>query len=171
MPRVEASVVVAVAPAIAFAVSQTTGELRLRWDPFIRRQFFLDGATAPGKGVRTSTRSRHGLHMISEYVSYAPPRNVGMTMRKGPWFFATFGGGWRFEQVDGGTRAIWKYTFTCRPRLLRPVAERVGSWVLGRDVQRRIEAFAAACADPAIVAAVSGAARPPAPRTAPPPPP
>lgn len=153
--------VVAVSPAIAFAISQTTGELRLRWDPFIRRQFLMDGATAPGKGVRTSTRSRHGLHMISEYVSYAPPRNVGMTMRKGPWFFATFGGGWRFEQVNGGTRAVWKYSFTCRPRVLRPVAERVGRWVLGRDIQRRIEAFATACADREIVAAVSGAPRGP----------
>lgn len=111
MPQVEAAVIVEVGPEIAFAVSQTTGEIRLRWDPFIRRQRFLDGAAAAGKGVRTLTVSRHGLSMISEYVSYQPPRNVGMTMRRGPWFFRTFGGGWRFTPTeDGRTRAVWKYT-------------------------------------------------------------
>lgn len=158
MPRIQASVEVAVPPQIAFAVSQTTGELRLRWDPFIRRQYLMDGATAPGKGVRTYTRSRHGLQMISQYVSYAPPRNVGMTMRQGPWFFETFGGGWRFDALpDGGTRAVWKYTFTCRPRLLRPAAERIGRWLMGRDIQHRIEAFARACADPQVVSAVRSA--------------
>jgi Polyketide cyclase / dehydrase and lipid transport len=153
MPQVEASVVVAVPPSVAFAVSQTTGELRLRWDPFIRRQFLMDGATAPGKGVRTFTRSRHGLAMVSEYVSYVPPRNVGMTMRKGPWFFATFGGGWRFEAVPEGTRAVWKYTFAVRPRWLARVGDPIGRRVLGRDINRRIAAYATACADPELVAA------------------
>jgi hypothetical protein len=153
MPHLEASVVVAVPPSVAFAVSQTTGELRLRWDPFIRRQYLLDGATVPAKGVRTFTRSWHGLSMVSEYVSFVPPRNVGMTMRKGPWFFETFGGGWRFEAVPEGTRAVWKYTFAVRPRWLRRVADPLGRRVLGRDIERRIAAFAAACADPDIVAA------------------
>ena len=77
MPVVEASIVVPVPPDVAFAVSQTTGETRYRWDPFVRSQHFVDGATRPGKGVRTFTRSRHGLTMISEYVSYNPPSNVG----------------------------------------------------------------------------------------------
>ena len=35
MTRVESSVVVDVDPATAFAVSQTSGQTRLRWDPFI----------------------------------------------------------------------------------------------------------------------------------------
>lgn len=148
--------VVDVPSAVAFAVSQTTGELRLRWDPFIHRQYLLDGAVKPGKGVRTFTRSRHGLRMVSEYVSYVPPRNVGMTMREGPWFFATFGGGWRFEALgESRTRAVWKYSFSCRPEFLRRFAEPLGAWLLGRDIRRRIAAFARACADPEIVAAVS----------------
>jgi hypothetical protein len=32
------------------------------------------------------------------------------------------------------------------------VAERIGSWQLGREIERRIEAFAKACEDPALVA-------------------
>jgi hypothetical protein len=158
MPTVQADVVVPVPPDVAFAVSQTTGELRLRWDPFIRRQYFLADATAPGRGVRTFTRSWHGMSMVSEYVSYAPPTNVGMKMVRGPWFFDVFGGGWRFTPVDDGaaTRAVWRYTFHCRPRLLEPVGHRIGAWLLGRDIRRRIDAFAAACHDPEIVRAATG---------------
>ncbi|WP_081680634.1 SRPBCC family protein [Cellulomonas sp. URHD0024] len=125
---VESSVDVPLAPGIAFAVSQTTGAARLRWDPFIRRQAFLDGATAPARGVRTLTRHRSGMRMVSEYVSYTPPTNVGMKMVDGPWFFAVMAGAWRFTPLldDAGTRAVWRYSFTCRPGWLAPLAERVG---------------------------------------------
>jgi hypothetical protein len=40
---------------VAYAVAQTTGEIRYRWDSFVREQHFLDGATKPAKGVRTFT--------------------------------------------------------------------------------------------------------------------
>ena len=104
MPVVEAEIVVPVPPDVAFAVSQLTGDVRRRWDPFIRSQHHIDGAIRPGKGVRTATRSRHGLRMVSEYVSFAPPSNVGMKMVEGPWFFEMFAGGWRFAPVDDGER-------------------------------------------------------------------
>lgn len=152
MPQVRAERFIHLDPATAFALSQTTGQFRLKWDPFISSQAFLDGAAAAGKGVRTRTVSRMGLRMVSEYVSYAPPKNVGMTMVSGPWFFENFGGGWRFTADDCGTRAVWKYTFSCRPALLKPVAERIGGWLLGREIERRIEAFARACEDPDLVA-------------------
>ena len=146
MPQVSASIWVGVESADAFAVSQTTGRVRRGWDPFIRRQHFLDGATAPAVGVRTWTRARVGLAMVSRYVSYRPPRQTGMTMESGPWFFDTFGGGWRFtpQEQDGvtGTLAVWKYTFSTRPAWLRPVADRVGTWLLGREIRARIAASA-----------------------------
>lgn len=155
MPRVSAEAWVPLPPEHAFAVSQTTGELRLRWDPFIRRQHLVDAA-APAVGVRTFTRARLGPAMVSRYVSYRPPTSVGMTMDSGPWFFASFGGGWRFtpERRGGvdGTRASWKYTFSTRPSWLSPVADRVGRVLLGREIRARIAAFASACEDPEIVA-------------------
>lgn len=155
MPVVSAEVVVPVDPDTAFAVSQTTGSARLRWDPFIRNQRFLDGATAPGKGVRTLTRHHSGLSMISAYVSYNPPRNVGMVMERGPCFFAKLAGGWRFEPEGGaGTRASWRYNFSCRPRWLAPLAERIGTVVLGRDIERRIRGFARGCVDEVVLTAV-----------------
>ncbi|KRC38942.1 polyketide cyclase [Oerskovia sp. Root918] len=173
MPVVESSVIVPVDPATAFAVSQTTGDVRLRWDPFIHSQRFLDDATAPAKGVRTLTRHRAGLRMVSEYVSYNPPTNVGMKMVEGPWFFASMAGGWRFSPAPGrdvehpehaATRAVWRYSFTCRPAWLAPLAERIGSWLLSRDIQRRINGFARGCADPVVLAAVREQAPPSAPQ-------
>ena len=160
MPQVTAEVWVPVPPPTAFAVSQTTGDLRLRWDPFIRHQHLI-GAFRPEAGVRTFTRARVGPSMISRYVSYRPPTSVGMTMEKGPWFFASFGGGWRFspDERDGvaGTRAVWKYTWTTRPAWLRPVADRIGGWLLGREIRARIAAFGRACADPVVLAGVADA--------------
>lgn len=69
MPVVTCEVEVSVSPDIAFAVSQTTGGVRLRWHPFLRRQHLMDGATVPVKGVRTHTTPQHGLTMVSRYVS------------------------------------------------------------------------------------------------------
>ena len=155
MPVVEAVTTVPVPPELAFAVSQTTAPVRYRWDPFVREQHFVDGASRPGRGVRTFTRSRHGLVMVSEYVSWAPPTNVGMKMVRGPWFFERFGGGWRFAPgpEPGTTLATWRYNFRCRPAFLRPVVERIGGWLLRRDIRRRIAGYAAGCADPEVLAA------------------
>lgn len=154
MPQVSAETWVPLSPDDAFAVSQTHGEVRLRWDPFIREQRFLGGSTVPGKGVQTLTRARVGPSMVSRYVSYNPPSNVGMTMVRGPWFFEQFGGGWRFQAEDQGTRTVWKYTYVVRPTWLRPVADPIGQWLLGREIRSRIEAFARACTDPVVLAVV-----------------
>ena len=158
MPRIEAVAVVDAPAAVAFAVSQTYGEVRYRWDPFVREQRLLDHATAAGKGVRTWTRSRHGLVMVSEYVTFRPPLHVGMRMVEGPFSFQSFSGGWHFtERPDGRTEATWRYNFTCRPGWIRFVADPLGAWLLRRDIRRRIDAFARACTDPAILAAVAAA--------------
>jgi hypothetical protein len=171
VPRIEASVVVELTPLDAFAVSQTYGEVRYRWDTFVREQHLQDGAVAAAKGVRTWTRSRHGLVMVSEYVTFSPPSHVGMRMVTGPWFFSSFSGGWNFSALDDGTtNAVWRYNFTCRPAWLRRIADPIGRWLLGRDIRKRIAAFGRACADPELVAIVreQWAARP-ASATVPPP--
>ncbi|GAA3640138.1 SRPBCC family protein [Microlunatus ginsengisoli] len=161
MPTVEAQRVVPVPPEVAFAISQTTGVTRLRWDRFIVEQYHLDGATAAAKGVRTRTRQRFGLTMVSRYVSFRPPTSVGFAMERGPWFFAKMGGGWRFEPLAGDpghTLATWRYNFGCRPAWLAPLAERIGTVLLQREIERRIDGFAAGCSDPLVLAAVGSAA-------------
>ena len=167
MPRVEASLTVPVDVDTAFAVSQTHGETRLLWDPFIKSQHLVN-ADRPAKGVQTATVSRHRLKMVSQYVSFRPPHQVGMKMVKGPWFFDAFAGGWRFDAVDeadspeasgdaAATTATWRYTFTVRPSWLAPIADPIGRWLLGRDIRARIAAFAAACEHPEVLAAVAAA--------------
>ncbi len=158
MPRIAVSHDVPVDIATAFAVSQTHGQVRLQWDPFIRRQELV-GADTPAKGVRTRTVSRHGLTMLTEYVSFRSPTQVGMKMIEGPWFFANFAAGWTFTPVDpddstAGTHATWRYTFTTRPSWLSPVADRIGTWLLGRDIEARIAAYADACTNPSVLAAI-----------------
>ena len=159
MPQVVAEIFIPVSRDLAFRVSQTTGETRLRWDPFIRHQHLMDGAEVPARGVRTLTKARVGPRMVSRYVSYQPPSNVGMTMESGPWFFDTFGGGWRFHEAPGGTRAVWKYTFSVKPRWLRPIAEPIGVRLLGREIRTRIKAFADACVDPVVLEAIEPSGR------------
>ncbi len=121
------------------------GRCACAWDPFIRHQHLI-GADRPAKGVRTFTKARLGPTMVSEYVSYRPPTSVGMTMVSGPWFFGSFGGGWRFvpEERDGvaGTRATWKYTYSVRPGVAavrcgahRAVAPRPGDPAADRGVR------------------------------------
>jgi hypothetical protein len=67
VPIVDHSAIVAVAIDDAFGLSQSYG-LRLEWDPFVKSQRLLNGATVAGKGVQTLTLSRHGLRMVSEYL-------------------------------------------------------------------------------------------------------
>ena len=78
-------------------------------------------------------------------------------MVRGPWFFASFGGGWRFTPERDGCRAVWKYTYAVRPRWLRPVAEPIGQWLLGREIRARIAAFVRGCSDPLVLAAADAA--------------
>ncbi|WCO69101.1 SRPBCC family protein [Iamia majanohamensis] len=153
MPRIEVTRRVPVPVEQAFALSQSQGEVRYAWDPFVREQRLLDGADRPARGVRTRTRSRHGLTMVSEYTSFRAPTQVGMKMVEGPWFFSAFGGGWSFAAAGPeATDATWRYTFTVRPSWLAPVADRIGRRLLGRDIERRLAGFARGCADAELVA-------------------
>jgi hypothetical protein len=97
--------------------------------------------------------------MITEYASYRPPTSVGMTMVQGPWFFGRFGGGWRFAAADldgaAGTMATWKYTWSARPAWLAPLSDPIGRWLLNREIEARITAYAQACQDPVVLEAVS----------------
>jgi hypothetical protein len=118
---------------------------RFDWDPFISAQRFLDGASEPGVGVKTWTRSRHRLVMVTQYLTFQRPKRVGMKMIDGPWFFAAFSGAWRFDGLpDGRCKVTFRYNFTCRPRVLAPLMHRLGFVYLGRDIRRRVDAFASA---------------------------
>ena len=152
MPRIEAKCSVPIRIDLAFALSQTYGELRYRWDPFVHHQELLNGELRAGAGVQTLTRSKHRLTMVTEYQSFRPPAHVGMKMVRGPWFFQSFSGGWNFAATTPTeTAVIWRYNFVVKPKWLRPIADRIGTYLLQRDIDRRLAAFAKACTDASII--------------------
>lgn len=153
MPRIEATIEVPVSAADAFAVSQSQGEVRFSWDNFLVEQYLMHGADKPDKGVQTFSRSKHRLTMVSEYTSFRPPNQVGMKMVEGPPFFSSFGGGWAFRELDPNrTLATWRYTFTVKPAALSMIADPIGKWLLGQDIEKRLAGFLKGCSNPDIVA-------------------
>ena len=151
MPIVEYTTTVAVAIDDAFDLSQSYG-LRLEWDPFVRSQSLLNGSSVAGKGVQTLTRSRHGLRMISEYLTFRRPELVAMKMIEGPLIFRLFSGAWQFKRIDEATTAVvFKYHFTCRPTWLHWIVHPVARWVLGREIRRRLSAFRKAAETPGMI--------------------
>jgi len=140
--------------------------VRLEWDPFVQDQRLI-GADQPGRGVRTWTRSRHRLTMVTEYVTYRRPNLMGMRMVQGPPLFRTFSGSWHFTDApttpprldaapggEAGPRCdiVFRYRFECRPSWLQWLTHPIGRWYLGRDIDRRLAAFVRSAEDPAIVA-------------------
>lgn len=138
-------------PEDAFVVAGSY-QVRLEWDPFVSAQHLVNTDT-PGKGVRTFTRSRHGLTMVSEYLTYRPPTHMGMKMVSGPPFFRTFSGSWHFKAIDDERiEVVYRYRYECRPRWLQPISHRLGNWYLGRDIEARVAAFVHGIEDHDIVA-------------------
>ncbi len=82
-----------------------------------------------------------------------------MKVTRLPWFFEKLAGGWRFapHPESGGTLATWKYNFSCRPRLIAPIAEWIGVRLIRHDIDRRIAGFARGCSDPVVLAAARAA--------------
>lgn len=155
MPRIESSITVDLDIEKAFALSQTYGKIRYAWDPFVKEQHLLNGATKAAKGVQTSTTSRHKMKMISEYITYNPPTHVGMKMISGPWFFKSFSGGWNFSQEEGKVKVVWRYNFVCKPKFLKSFFEFFGKKILQKDIDNRLAAFANACQNEQIIKLIS----------------
>jgi ribosome-associated toxin RatA of RatAB toxin-antitoxin module len=152
MPRIQSETVVDIDIETAFALSQTYGEIRYMWDPFVKEQHLLNGATKAAKGVQTKTKSKHGLEMISEYITYKPPTHVGMKMIKGPKIFSSFSGGWNFTELpDGKTKATWRDNFVSRPKFLSKIMDAIGTKLLQKDIDQRLNAFKHACSNQEII--------------------
>ena len=145
MPKIESNVTVDIDIETAFKLSQTYGEIRYMWDPFVKEQHLLNGATEAGVGVQTRTTSRHGISMTTQYTSYKAPNHVGMKMVEGPMFFKSFSGGWNFTKEGKSVIVTWRYNFVCKPKIFQPIMNFVGTKILQKDIDKRLQAFANAC--------------------------
>lgn len=88
---------------------------RLNWDTFLKKAELIEGATKAGKGIKAYCVAKNGLGMITEYVSFNPPRATAIKMTKGPYLFKSFLGSWNFKEItDSQTEVIFLYYFTLR---------------------------------------------------------
>ena len=109
------SIEVAAEPGVLFDLTQDYAR-RLDWDPFLKEARLIDGAESPGVGVRAWCVARNGLGMETRYVSFNPPGACAVEMTRGPWFFRSFSGSWRFEGIGPGrTRVTFTYSLDGRP--------------------------------------------------------
>jgi hypothetical protein len=95
------SIEVAAEPAVLFELTQDHKN-RLAWDPFLKEAKLLDGAERAGVGVRAWCVTRNRLGMETRYVSFNPPGACAVEMTRGPWFFRSFSGSWRFYRIESG---------------------------------------------------------------------
>ena len=131
------SIEVAAEPVVLFDLTQDYDH-RLDWDPFLKEAKLLGGAEVPGIGVRAWCVARNGLGMETRSVSFNPPGACAVEMTRGPWFFRSFSGSWRFDPVGPGrTRVTFTYSLVGRPVLLSGILR----FVFARETSRRLEAL------------------------------
>jgi ribosome-associated toxin RatA of RatAB toxin-antitoxin module len=112
------SIEVAAEPDVLFGITQDYDN-RLNWDPFLKEARLLDGAEGPGVGVRAWCVARNGFGMETEYISFNPPGACAVEMTRGPWFFRSFSGSWRFDRIGNcRTRVTFTYSLVGRPGLI-----------------------------------------------------
>jgi hypothetical protein len=138
------SIVIAASAGELFALTQDYTR-RLEWDPFLKSAELLNGAPAPGVGVRAYCVAHSGLGMETEYVSFNPPRACAVKMTRGPRLLSSFAGSWRFEEVaPGRTRVGFRYHLRARPSWLSWLLTPILGWVFARDTRKRLVALKAA---------------------------
>jgi ribosome-associated toxin RatA of RatAB toxin-antitoxin module len=131
------SIEVAAEPGVLFDLTQDYPH-RLDWDPFLKEARLLGGAERPGVGVRAWCVARNGFGMETKYVSFNPPGACAVEMTRGPWFFRSFSGSWRFDRIGPNrTRVMFTYSLVGRPNLLSGLLR----FVFARETRRRLEAL------------------------------
>ena len=135
--RFEESVEVDAGPGALFDLTQDYSG-RLAWDPFLEEARLLDEADRADVGVRAWCVARNGWGMETRYVSFHRPGACAVEMTRGPWFFRSFAGSWRFDPIGPGrTRVTFTYHVVGRPAFLTGWLGRA----FARETRRRLDAL------------------------------
>lgn len=107
-------IVIDCSPSEAFEYTQDYTN-RIKWDTFLKRAELMDGATRAGKGVKAYCVAKNGLGMVTEYVSFNPPKATAIKMTHGPYMFESFLGSWTFKDINiSQTEVVFLYSFKLR---------------------------------------------------------
>jgi hypothetical protein len=88
---------------------------RLKWDTFLKKADLIDGAVNAGKGVKAYCVAKNGLDMVTEYVTFNPPKVTAIKMTKGPYLFRSFLGSWTFKEIgEQSTEVSFLYSYSLR---------------------------------------------------------
>jgi hypothetical protein len=114
---------------------------RLDWDSMLSRAILID-ATDPAVGVRSlcvGTWRSAFLPFETEYVRFEPGRIAAVKLTNRPMFFEAFAATIRHEVIgEGRSRIAYIYSFRSRPKFLAVLLEPVLSFMLSREVRRRL---------------------------------
>jgi hypothetical protein len=114
---------------------------RLEWDTLLREAYTV-GGVAPGRGVESVCSARRrlgGFSFRTRYVTFDRPRLAAVVLVDPPWPFRTWAASIRHRPLAHGSELVYTLTFTCRPRLVEPVALAAFRW----ETRRRLRALAA----------------------------
>ena len=77
--------------------------------------------------------------MEMQYVTFREPEYVAMTMLHGPFCVERFAGSWRFKVFNPAeTTVTFRYAFSTRYPLLRPLLDALITRVFLRDIRTRL---------------------------------
>lgn len=142
MPHLEASALVPLSPAAAYALAHSVGDERAAWDPSVTTSRWLRGSSAPADGAAYFTKSPSGRRRILRFELVDPNRLTSARLVKGQPLLADYGEGMRFDaHPEGGTKVTWKVVYKVRSPL---AARAIGDLVrqsFERELSARMDGF------------------------------
>ena len=124
---------------------------RLEWDTLLRRASVEGGKADVGKvAVCTARWILGGYSFRTRYVTFKPPHLAAIKLESTPPFFSKWADSLRHEPIDSDdtdlaaehredmSLATYTMTFTCRPAIIEPIAERM----FKRETENRLVALA-----------------------------
>lgn len=122
---------------------------RLEWDTLLRSAW-TEGGAAAGPGVVatcTARRSLGGFSFRTRYKAFRRPEVAAVRLEEPALFFEAWGASIRHTpRADGGCDIEYAMTFTCRPRVMKPLLEPVAGAAFRWETHRRLAALRRALA-------------------------
>jgi hypothetical protein len=118
---------------------------RLEWDTLLRAARIGDGFAAAqlhATSVCTGRWLLAGISLVTEYVSFDPPRLAAVKMIDRPPFLDSFAASIRHrDRADGSSSVEYQYHFTARPTWLAPLLHPLMAALFRRETPKRLRAL------------------------------